>query len=412
MTEPPPSQFPILNPAAWQDKQPPERQWALKDWIPARQTAYFTGLGSAGKSLLGQQLCTCVGLGLPFMGVETQQATAIYITCEDDENELQRRQAAICKALGVELSALHAKLFLVSLVGWTGTALCSFDETGTLRPSEAFRLLKTTLDRSHAQFVGLDNVAHLYGGNENIRNEVAAFVNLLNGLALEIDGSVLLLGHPNKAGAEFSGSTAWENQVRTRLFLETPDEDDRDLRVLTAPKANYAPRGSKLTFRWYRGAFVRDEDLPSDYAAEMAATIRTTGENARFLACLRTRNEQGEGRGVGPSSGPNYAPAQFEGMPEAKGLKRGSLKRAMERLFATGEIETFEHKVPGKGRTVTLIREPKTPPERTPERLPNTGPEHTRTVHPNTPPHTPYTYGNNGRGPSGAATTEDADCPF
>ena len=98
-------------------------------------------------------------------------------------------------------------------------------------------------------------------------------------------------------------------------------------------------------------------------------------------------------------------------MPEAKGLKRDALKRAMDRLFATGALETFEHKVPGKGRTVTLIREAGTAPERAPERLPNTVPEHPRTVQPNTPPHTPYTYGNNGRGPAEPAAP-DPEVPF
>lgn len=51
-----------------------------------------------------------------------------------------------------------------------------------------------------SQLVVLDNVAHFFGGNENIRSEVVAFVHLLNRLALIIDGSVLLVGHPNKAG--------------------------------------------------------------------------------------------------------------------------------------------------------------------------------------------------------------------
>src|SRR3546814_19737218 len=64
-----------------------------------RQATYLTGPGSAGKSLLGQQLATCHALGRPFLGVDTRGGPALYITCEDDKDELHRRQAAICRAL-------------------------------------------------------------------------------------------------------------------------------------------------------------------------------------------------------------------------------------------------------------------------------------------------------------------------
>src|SRR3546814_3480150 len=78
---------------------------------------------------------------------------------------------------------------------------------------------------------------------------------MLNNLASEIDGSVLFLGHPNKAGQDFSGSTAWENQVRSRLFMEVPKDEegnapDPDARVLVRGKANYARNGERVTFRW------------------------------------------------------------------------------------------------------------------------------------------------------------------
>ena len=80
--------LPLIDIDAWSRQMAPEREWALDDWIAARHESHLTGPGGVGKSLLAQQLCTCVALGLPFLGVKTEQATPIHVTCEDDTDEL------------------------------------------------------------------------------------------------------------------------------------------------------------------------------------------------------------------------------------------------------------------------------------------------------------------------------------
>jgi RecA-family ATPase len=336
--------LPVLDPGDWQGKAPPPRLWALADWIPQRQMTYLTGAGSAGKSLLGQQLATCIGLGLPFLGLETRAGAALYLSCEDDGDELHRRQDAICLSLGVEPLALSGKLFLASLTGALGNELAVFDDKGRLAPTDAWRTLQRTVQALGIRFVVLDNTAHLFAGNENARNEVAAFANLLNGLAAEIDGAVLLLGHPNKAGDDYSGSTAWSNQVRSRLFLERPKESDGsipdcDARALVRAKANYAKHGEALSFRWSEWAFVIDDDGKGGDAG-YRETVQASGDNLLFLACLRERNRQK--RAVSEKSSLSYAPKVFAGMPESKRIGKARLEKAMDRLFRIGKIERGE----------------------------------------------------------------------
>lgn len=339
---PPAKLLPLLDPAAWQRMETPGREWALDGWIPHKQASYLTGPGSAGKSLLSQQLCTAIALGLPFMGLETRQAVAIYITCEDDTDELHRRQKAICEALGVSLSSLSGKLHLVSLAGAIGNELATFTPEGRMSVAETYRTVQATVEATAAGFVALDNVAHLFAGNENIRNQVAAFCGLLNQLAQDIDGSVLFLGHPNKAGDSFSGSTAWENQVRSRLFLQTPaGEDgpiDPDVRELSKGKANYSRNGEKIAFRWHKWAFVLEDELPKDQREEIAATIQASADNATFLRCLAemTRREQAVSENVASRT---YAPLVFSKMPEAKGIGKARLEAAMDRLYRIDAIE-------------------------------------------------------------------------
>src|SRR5690606_9578894 len=131
--------FDLIDPAAWQDTPAPDREWALHEWIPARQATYLTGPGSAGKSLLAQQLATCTALGLPFLGIATRPTPAIYITCEDDVDELHRRQLAICASLGIEPRALAGKLHLVSLSGAISSELAVFDAMGRMGTTEAWQ---------------------------------------------------------------------------------------------------------------------------------------------------------------------------------------------------------------------------------------------------------------------------------
>lgn len=193
---------------------------------------------------------------------------------------------------------------------------------------------------------------------------MAAFANLLNGLSAEIDGVVLILGHPNKTGLnspsagdanQFGGSVGWENQFRSRAFQSAPNAEDPDFRELSNPKANYAPKGNKIGFRWWQGAFVPEDQVPEDFSKELTESIQVQRENEIFLSCLRARMAS-PGREVGPNLGPNYAPARFAEMTEAKGLPKPKLARALERLLHVGKIKTEEVKRKGSS-TKTIIVE-------------------------------------------------------
>ena len=41
-----------LNIAAWQGKEIPKRQWAIRDRVPLKQAGLFSGEGGTGKSIL------------------------------------------------------------------------------------------------------------------------------------------------------------------------------------------------------------------------------------------------------------------------------------------------------------------------------------------------------------------------
>jgi RecA-family ATPase len=333
--------LPIINPLSWKGLEPPPRRWLVEGWLAGGSGAFLTGDGGVGKSLFTQQLCTCLAAGVPFLGLEVERCVALYLTCEDDAGELHRRQAAINARLGLDMTDLAGRLYLVSLKGELGNELVNFDGAGQMQLSQRWRDLEATATQLGAGFVAIDNVAQTFNGNENVRSQVAAFCNLMDRLAMTIGGTVLFLGHPSKAGAEFSGSTGWEAHVRQRLFLDWADagagvSGDRDARVLKRSKANYSRAGAEVELRWHAGAFVLDGS--AEVQPDEERERRESAEEAIFLACLGVRAKQQRAVSDFPNVA-NYAPKVFADMPESGRMRVQALAAAMERLLRKGRIE-------------------------------------------------------------------------
>lgn len=357
--DPAPTGFAVIDAADLSDKPAPKRRFMTHPFEPWGSATFLTGAGATGKSLLAQQWMTCSALGLPIVGMDTVQCLSLYVTCEDDVAELHRRQEAINRALGIKPADLRGKLYLHSLKGQIGNELCTFGSDGKMHLTDRWRELLATVHRLGVKHLALDNTAHLFAGNENDRHHVAGFAGLLDRLAQEIDGAVLFIGHPNKAGDEFSGSTAWENQVRSRLFLSLDKGSDGsvinpDGRTLSNSKPNYSQRGKAVEFVWHDWAFVRPDDLSTGLYAELTATSIAAKHNDIFLKCLAVRTSQQRAVSESPSS--TYAPTVFAGMPESQKIGRAALQSAMDRLFRTGQIERGELPWKRDRKTVEGIR--------------------------------------------------------
>ena len=208
-------------------------------------------------------LMTGVSTGALWLGMDATKCKALGFFCEDNEDVLHIRQAAINAEMGVEFEDL-GDMRWISRLG-EDNILMDFIHDGKGTATGAFQQLRATVLDFGAQLVVIDTAADTFGGNEIIRGQVRQFINLLGGLAKEIDGVVVLCAHPSVAGmnsgAGTGASTAWNNSVRSRLYLKhfTPQDDDLadevdDLRVLTRKKSNYSAKGEDIKLRWQDGA--------------------------------------------------------------------------------------------------------------------------------------------------------------
>jgi hypothetical protein len=90
--KPKPAYFTFLDITAWQDQLVPEREWTVRDRIPANNVTLLSGEGSVGKSILALQLSTAVILGLNWLGVSPEPGPVLAVHCEEDAPELWRRR--------------------------------------------------------------------------------------------------------------------------------------------------------------------------------------------------------------------------------------------------------------------------------------------------------------------------------
>lgn len=325
----------------------PDRDWLVDGLIPIGTVTMLYGDGGVGKSLLALQLAVSVALGKRWVGQTTAAGRALFISAEDDRDEIHRRLADIARATGIDLGDLD-RLTLRSLAG-EDALLAGLTQEKVLCPSALHDELDRQLALDRPALLVLDTLADLFPGNENDRAQARQFIGILRGLAIRHDCAVLLLAHPSlsglTSGSGSSGSTAWNNSARSRLYFErVKDEDheaDPDLRVLRTMKANYGRIGGELGVRWQDGVFVPLS--PENGLDRMAATAKA---ERVFMKLLREFSQ--EGRTLSDKVSSAYAPALFAKSGRAEGCTKRMLTAAMEALFVSGKIKMVEGGSPSR----------------------------------------------------------------
>lgn len=322
----------------------PPRRWLVPQWIPIGAVTSLYGPGGVGKSLLAQQLSISVTNGIPWLGLPTMQGTVLALFCEDDADELKRRADSIFTSQVLDPRTAAEGLHVDARAGKLNN-LVTISQSRLVAPAKLFKELREQCARLRPALVVLDNIAQLYPGAENDRPMVTAFCNLLTSLAIGHNCAVLLLGHPAKGeGSEYSGSTAWEAAVRTRLYLKRNDDGTSSLKKA---KANYAALDELVLEYCLPGVFVavRSDDKPE--AVESA--------KAAILAAVKTYTARQQATSH-VKTARNYVLKLMKEDALLEGVSEGVVKKALDELIdarvLTGNCElpwknTSRHSVQG-----------------------------------------------------------------
>lgn len=255
------AEFETVNPASWGEGQPPRRDWMVENAVLRGNVCLVAGDGGMGKSLVMQQLCTCAALGRPWLGLSCQPGRALFFSCEDDKDELWRRQYDICRSMGVSLGDVgEAGLEIAPRVGYENTLSRLDRKDWRMVVTDLFTRLAEKCQDLGISYVVIDTATQTFGGNQNDEQQVVQFCNQLRRLAVAIGGCVIITKHPSVAGRALgtgeSGSVSWNNSVRSRLYLHRDKEDRTILKMM---KNNYSRIGETIPLRWERGCFLREE---------------------------------------------------------------------------------------------------------------------------------------------------------
>lgn len=226
--------------------RPPEPQrFLIEGILPGGVVTLLGAHGGAGKSTLSLIATVCLAIGRQFMGKTTEKCRVIFYSAEDPAPVIRRRLARICRHMDVSPSELSSGILVLDATD--SPTLYDGAETHSLTA------LRLDVKEFNPGAIIIDNASDTYDANEIERARVRAFIRLLASLSKTNNAAVMLLAHIDKQTVKsggssegYSGSTAWHNSARSRLFLSAKD----DQLILEHQKSNLGLRSDPIYLRW------------------------------------------------------------------------------------------------------------------------------------------------------------------
>ena len=249
--------------------------WLVDGWLPAGRVALLSGEGGRGKSKLAIMLAAGIA-GEPHDpewlagGPDaTRHGPVVFATWEDSRDDIRLRlcdwPAAQTGNRSDTLPALLGDRLTVMDCARSGPAWAPGPDgsrhTSTMGELTATgAAIRTEAEERKAQLLVLDPLAAAFACNENDRGIVRAFMSDWDGWARAISCTVLLIAHPPKSGADYSGSTDWHAASRAvwTLGLEKySNGNESEGTMLECIKSSYGKKPAPLeltNWKWWKAS--------------------------------------------------------------------------------------------------------------------------------------------------------------
>lgn len=241
---------------AFMETPPGTIGYAVHPVIPRGVVTLWGGHGGSGKSMSALQLMAHGACGAEWQGL-TPDGTirSAYFSLEDPGDLVRYRLRRICESYSLEERRVESNIRVYDCPDGRPALMTEVSSFGIRQMTETALLAQVRRLCSGADLVVIDNASDAFGGNENDRQSVRAFMTALGRIARECNAGVVLLAHIDKSAARngangntYSGSTAWHNSARSRLAIVAGAEAGEV--QLHHEKNNLGKLADAITLKW------------------------------------------------------------------------------------------------------------------------------------------------------------------
>lgn len=348
---------PALTPVSINDvisNPSPAPAFVWDGYLPKGEVSLLAAHGAAGKSTIGLMLCVAAALGRPLFGVDTVQCNTLFVSLEDSAPVVRYRLAGICRIWFIDPSELGDKLTVVD--GTEYPELFSADNRKGGDTTRTYFEMKQLVKTYEVGLAVVDNASDAFAGDEIQRRQVRAFIRSLSQILKPVDAALLLLAHVDKNTSRsrqsensegYTGSTAWHNSVRSRLFMRR--EDNGNL-TIDHQKLNLGCKREKLTLTWQKGEMIPRLADGASYADLDPQAARLAGKAddelcIKLLTMIHEFASRGQYCGTSTMARDHtFAILKSEPAFKALGLKREDTQRLLNQCQRAKWLERFDYK--------------------------------------------------------------------
>jgi hypothetical protein len=264
-------------------------------YLPRGVVSMLAAHGGTGKSTIALMLCVATSLGRPLFGVDTAQCDTLFVSLEDSPSVVRHRLANICQKWDVNPASLDGKLTIVD--GTDNPELFTADNRAVGVKTRTYFEMNNLVKAGEVGLVVVDNASDAYGGDEIQRRQVRAFIRSLMEVAKPVNCALLLLAHVDKTTSRsnksenaegYSGSTAWNNSVRSRLFMK---RDESGNLTIEHQKSNLGRCHEPLTLTWRDGELPQLANSVEIFLDPQIACFKSKAEDDRCITLLKLIDE-------------------------------------------------------------------------------------------------------------------------
>ena len=255
-----------FNPAAL-----PKRDWIVYGSILGGTVSAIIGPGGVGKSVYSLVLGILISARGPqceteLTGPVRRSANVLVINNEDDQEELERRIAAVLQVYGIQPAELDSKFFYES--GYAARRLiCNETQDGEVIQTPFVKPLEQYIKANNIGVLVIDPFVSSHQTEENNNTKINNVVQIYKGIAASTKCAIVLVHHTRKLGKEEapsiedsrgakgltdgcrSGGVVFPLPGFDKRFFGLSDEEALDIIRIDIGKTNYAKRGAGVYFQ-------------------------------------------------------------------------------------------------------------------------------------------------------------------